>query len=138
MRFVEATTASLARGTTFFPPSPSSFERRASCLEARTTSPGDVDDGASTIDARSRAKSDDFVFMHSKSASAKAKIVTRDALRPRRNVVPATSNDEDGREAAVLRRENGRLGLTHAADACFTRSDVGGLQSAGPVFAVAR
>jgi hypothetical protein len=138
LRFLEATTASLARGTTFFPPSPSCSERETSCLEARTTSPGDIDDGPSTIDARSRAKSDDFVFMHSKSASAKAKIVTRDALRPRRNGVPATSRDEDVREAAVLRRENGRLAPTHAADACFTRSDVGGLQSPCPVFVVAR
>jgi hypothetical protein len=138
MRFLETTNASLAPRTTFFPPSPSCSERNTSRLEARTTSPGDVDDGPSTIDARSRAKSDDFVFAHFIFASARTKSVTSNALRPKRNVVPATSNDEDRREAAVLRRENGRLGPTHAADAYFTRSDVGWLQSPCPVFVVAR
>jgi len=138
MRLLVTRTTSLARGTTFFLPSPSCSGRNTTSLEARTASPGDIDDVPSTIDSLSRSIDDDLVFIHSKFASAKAKIVTRDALRSRRNVVPATSDDENGREAAAPRRKNGHLGPTRVARAYFTRSDVGWHESPRPVLVVAR
>jgi hypothetical protein len=123
---------------TFLPRSPSCSGRRTSSLEEKRASPGDIDDVPSNIDARPRAKSEDFVWIHVVFASAYTKFMTRDALSSPRKDDLATSPDENERETAALRRENDHLDPMHVARAIFTRSDVGWLQLPGPVFVVAR
>jgi hypothetical protein len=80
-------------------------------VEAKMTSPGDIDDVVVNIDAFSRAADDVFPSVDSIFVSADAFFVTAGAL--------------DGRKAAVPRHENGRLGPTHGAAAYFTRNEVG-------------
>jgi hypothetical protein len=75
------------------------------------TSPRTVGDVVVSVDALSRADDDAGASVHSIFPPARAFFPGVHAL--------------DGREAAVPREENGRLGRAHRADGYFTRNEAG-------------
>lgn len=75
------------------------------------TSPRAIDDVVPSVDDLSPADDRVDASVHAIFPSAHGLLLTIDAI--------------DGREAAVLRNENGRLGRAHRADRYFTRNEAG-------------